>query len=92
MFLILLSPSQLDPKFSVHFKINPFGITSLAEMKSLQDKYTRNKTRKLTTHKCSLISTNEFLTLHNNSETVCDNTNCDMGSNPVEGRTTNLQL
>ena len=50
------------------------------EMKSLHDKYTRNKTRKLTTHKCSLISTNEFLTLHSNSETVCDNTNCDQSS------------
>jgi hypothetical protein len=43
------------------------------EMKSLQDKYTRNKTRKMTvleTHKGSSISTNEYLTSHNNSETV----------------------
>lgn len=52
-------------------------------MKSLQDKYTRNKTRKLTvleTHKRSSISTNECLTSHNNSETVCDNNNCDKSS------------
>jgi hypothetical protein len=44
------------------------------EMKSLQDKYTRNKTRKLTVleaHKHRSISTNECLTSHNNSETVC---------------------
>ena len=44
-------------------------------MKSLQDKYIRNKTRKMTvleTHKGSSISTNEYLTSHNNSETVCD--------------------
>ena len=48
------------------------------EMKSLQDRYTRNKTRKLTVlemHKRSSISTNECLTSHNNSETVCDNNN-----------------
>ena len=53
------------------------------EMKSLQDKYTRNKTRKFTVlemHKCSSISTNECLTSHNNSETVCDNNNCDKSS------------
>ena len=48
------------------------------EMKSLQDKYTRNKTRNLTVleaHKRRSISTNECLTSHNNSETVCDNNN-----------------
>ena len=52
------------------------------EMKSLQDKYTRNKTRKMKreTHKGSSISTNEYLTSHNNSETVCDNNNCDKSS------------
>ena len=53
------------------------------EMKSLQDKYTRNKTRKLTVlevHKRRSISTNECLTSHNNSETVCDNNNCDKSS------------
>ena len=52
-------------------------------MKSLQDKYTRNKARKLTvleTHKRSSISTNECLTSHSNSETVCDNINCDKSS------------
>ena len=52
-------------------------------MKSLQDKYARNKARKLTvleTHKRSSNSTNECLTSHNNSETVCDNNNCDKSS------------
>jgi hypothetical protein len=77
MFLILLSPPPLDPKFSVHFKLHAQLQTQenawMNEMKSLQDKYTRNKTRKLTvleTHKRSSISTNECLTSHNNSETV----------------------
>ena len=53
------------------------------EMKSLQDKYTRNKTRKLTvleTHKRRSISTKECLTSYSNSETVCDNNNCDKSS------------
>jgi hypothetical protein len=47
------------------------------EMKSLQDKYTRNKTRKLIMHTRSSISTNECLASNINSETVCDNNNCD---------------
>jgi hypothetical protein len=78
----LLIESKIPYKYN-HAQLQTQENAWMNEMKSLQDKYTRNKTRKLTvleTHKRSSISTNECLTSHNNSETVCDNNNCDKSS------------